>query len=61
LTITIHHPDWKKEPRAAGFIRNSRIADDCDVLLALVAKDRKGGTEDTVKKARAHGKKVILL
>ena len=33
-----------------NYARNTLIAEKSDVLLALVAKDRKGGTEDTIKK-----------
>lgn len=62
LTITIHHADWNGPAgRAAGFVRNTRIAEDADVLLALVAEDRKGGTEDTVRKAIKLGKRVIYV
>jgi len=34
----------------ACFQRNSLIADNSDILIAVVAKDRQGGTEDTVRK-----------
>jgi hypothetical protein len=62
LTITIHFPHWNGPAgKAAGFVRNTKIAEDCDVLIALVAEDRTGGTEDTVKKALKLGKKVILI
>jgi len=61
LTIVIHFPDWKKHGKAAGFVRNSMIAENCDVLLALVAMDRTGGTEDTVRKAEKLAKKVVLV
>ncbi len=60
LTITVHYPNWGAG-RHAGFLRNSRIAGDADVLIAVVASDRKGGTEDTIKKAERLGKKVILV
>lgn len=60
-TIIIHYPDWDTYGRGAGFVRNTKIAEDCDVLLALVAPDRKGGTEDTVKKAMKMGKQIILV
>ena len=36
--------------RGAGFVRNGDIAKDSDVLIACVAPDRTGGTEDTIKK-----------
>jgi hypothetical protein len=50
IPITIYHPDWEKRGRGAGFVRNTDIAKDSDVLIACVAEDRKGGTEDTIKK-----------
>lgn len=61
FTITIHYPDWRRHGKAAGFVRNQLIADDCDFLIALPAKDRTGGTEDTIRKAKKLNKPVILL
>lgn len=61
LTITIHYADWNGIGKPAGFVRNTKIATDCDILIALVAEDRSGGAEDTVRKALALGKEVILL
>ena len=61
VTITIHFPNWHAYGRAAGPKRNTKIAEDCNVLLALVAKDRKGGTEDTIRKVQKLGKEVRLL
>lgn len=68
LTIIIHYPDWLNaamrpnfNTMAAGFIRNSKIAEDCDVLIAVVADNRKGGTEDTVKKVEKLGKHVVIV
>lgn len=50
VPITIHYARWKKHGNAAGFMRNGDIARDADVLIACVAFDRKGGTEDTIDK-----------
>jgi hypothetical protein len=61
LTITIHYPNWEKYGKSAGFKRNTNIAEDCDVLIAIVAEDRKGGTEDTIKKAEKLGKEIIFV
>jgi hypothetical protein len=36
--------------RIINYDRNTLIAIDSDILIALVAKDRKGGTEDTISK-----------
>jgi hypothetical protein len=48
--ITICYPNWAKFGKAAGFIRNGRIAELSDVLIACVTEERTGGTEDTIKK-----------
>lgn len=53
--------DWKKYGRGAGFIRNTYIAEDSDILIACVAEDRKGGTEDTIKKYLDIGKDQLIL
>lgn len=49
LPKLIHKADWSKG-KSAGFIRNGLIAESSDILIACVAADRKGGTEDTIKK-----------
>ncbi len=59
IPIVIHHPDWSKG-RWAGLARNTLIAEDCDVLLAMPSATRTGGTEDTIKKAEQLGKEIIL-
>lgn len=62
ITIVIHHADWNGPlGKAAGLSRNTLIAMDCDILIALPAPDRTGGTEDAIKKALNLGKKVILV
>jgi hypothetical protein len=53
--------NWKKYGKGAGFIRNTDIAENSDILIACVAKDRKGGTEDTIKKYLKRGKKKLFL
>lgn len=42
--------DWERHSKGAGFIRNTDIAKNSDILIAVVSDDRKGGTEDTIKK-----------
>lgn len=65
IPITIHYAKWSKYGTRAGFIRNADIAQDADILIAAVAADREGGTEDTIKKfLNLLGKspdKVILI
>jgi hypothetical protein len=61
VTIKIYYAQWDKLGKGAGFARNTYIARDSDVLISLVADDRLGGAEDTIKKAEKMGKKIILL
>jgi hypothetical protein len=61
VPIKIYYAQWNKLGRGAGFARNTNIAEDADVLIAVVASDRKGGTEDTVKKAKKMGKEIVLV
>lgn len=50
-TPTLWFPaKWNKHGKMAGFIRNTDIAQNSDILIACVAHNRKGGTEDTIKK-----------
>ena len=48
--IVVHRANWTRDGKAAGFVRNTQIAKDADLMLALVAEDRTGGTEDTLRK-----------
>ncbi len=61
ISITIHHAHWEKYGKPAGPIRNTLIARDCNVLIALPSEGREGGTEDTISKVEKLGKKVILV
>lgn len=72
IPIVIHAPNrnnlnkelLKINPRAAfaiiNYARNTLIAQDADILIAIIADDRTGGTEDTIKKAMKLGKQIIL-
>ena len=50
IPILIVYPDWDKYGKSAAFKRNTPVAEMSDIMIACVAKDRKGGTEDTIKK-----------
>lgn len=64
LPITIHYPDvpanaQKREYAQACFARNTLIAQECDILLALPGET--GGTWDTIKKAKSFNRPVVIL
>ena len=54
--IILHHAQWSILGRRAGFVRNGFIARDADLLIACVAADRTGGTEDCIGKFLVKGK-----
>lgn len=62
ITIKIYYAEWRRLGRGAGFTRNGLIARDADILIACVAPDRTGGTEDTIRKFEKLNKgKAILV
>ena len=52
IWMVVWKAEWDKYGKPAGFIRNTTIARNGDVVIACVASDRRGGTEDTIKKFR---------
>jgi len=73
IPIKIHYPNkskldpekLKKNAKWAyaeiNFARNTLISQDSDILICVVASDRKGGTEDTIKKAEKMNKTIVLV
>jgi predicted Rossmann fold nucleotide-binding protein DprA/Smf involved in DNA uptake len=51
-------PRWRFAQRYHA--RNAEIAAACEVMLAFVAPDRRGGTEDAIRCAEALGKRVMV-
>jgi hypothetical protein len=65
LDVVVHAPDlgevstrWQANRRY--YARNQAIVDDSDRIIAFVAADRTGGTEDTIRRAKRAGKPVEL-
>ena len=54
-------PKSKWEFTERAYARNQLIADECDIMYALVHHDRSGGTEDAARRTRALGKPVVLI
>jgi hypothetical protein len=66
LEVKIFRPDLAgaKSPGAVTrryHARNQQIVDAADEVFALVAPNRRGGTEDTIKRAKRKGIPVTLL
>ena len=61
IPILIFYPNWKEYGKAAGFIRNEKIAQHSTrALIACVTTDRTGGTEDTIKKYKKFCKEMSI-
>lgn len=61
VPIKIYYAQWDKLGKGAGFARNADIAKDSDILIAVVADDRTGGAEDTIRKAARMNKSMVIL
>ena len=54
--------DWNTFGWKAGLIRNTSIALKSDILIAMVSKNRNGGTEDTIRKFVCfHGYEYLMV
>ena len=63
IWMVVWPAEWNKDGqyrRWAGFERNTIIAQNGDVVIACVADDRTGGTEDTIKKFKKFKPKGII-
>jgi predicted Rossmann fold nucleotide-binding protein DprA/Smf involved in DNA uptake len=65
FAVVVHKPDldgaatrWQIADRY--YARNQRIVDDSEIIVAFLAPDRKGGTEDAIRRARRARKPVEL-
>lgn len=56
----IFKPDWNKYGKAAGFIRNQTIVDNCDMVLAFWDGESRG-TADTIAKAKKAKKPTFIV
>lgn len=59
IPLTVHAADWATLGRSAGPVRNARIVADCDEVWAFW-DGRSRGTLDTIRKAVAAGKMVVI-
>lgn len=61
IPILIFYAEWNRSGKGAGVIRNTDIVTTADVIIALPAQDRTGGTEDSIRKALDLEKQVIIV
>lgn len=60
IPVTIIRPDYTKYGKGAPFIRNTTIAEKCNLMVAFWDGQSRG-TEDVIKKAVKLGKRVTII
>lgn len=60
LEITVFYPDWKKYGRRAGYIRNEKIVNACDRLIAFWDGQSRG-TNHSINMARDQGTEYDII
>ncbi len=59
LPIQIFNADWEKYGKSAGFIRNKKIVDNCDAVIAFWDGDSRG-TKSSMNFAEKAGKQITV-
>lgn len=59
IELVEHIPDWDGLGKVAGFVRNKKIIDDCDVVLAFF-DGSSHGTQDSLDYAKEKKKITII-
>lgn len=60
IQLVEHLPDWGKYGNRAGMMRNKKIVDESDFILAFW-DGRSPGTDDTIDEARLSKKPTLII
>jgi len=60
IETKIFYPDWNKHGKKAGFLRNSDIVNEAELIVAFWDKSSKG-TKDSLDKALKLNKRVLII
>lgn len=60
IPTKIFLPDWEKHGKAAGFIRNTDIINEAELVVAFWDQ-KSNGTKDSIEKADKAGKKILII
>ncbi len=60
IETKIFLPDWQTHGKIAGFLRNTDIVNESELIVAFWDQNSKG-TKDSIDKANKLGKKVIIV
>ncbi len=59
IPVTVFHPDWYKHGRGAGYVRNAKMAEDAEALIALWDGESRG-TKHMITTAHHHRLQVYV-
>lgn len=60
IEVEIYRPDWDKYGKSAGFLRNTTIVENSEIIIAFW-DGKSHGTQDTINKCKKSGKEVIIV
>ena len=60
IETKIFLPDWKKHGKIAGFLRNTDIIENADLVIAFWDQKSKG-TKDSIDKANKLNKEILII
>ncbi len=60
IDLIVFSADWKKYGLRAGPIRNTRIVNESDYMIAFPSRKSGKGTQDSIRKAQKKGISVVI-
>jgi hypothetical protein len=60
IKTEIFYPEWSKYGKKAGFLRNTKIIENADLIVAFWDGTSKG-TLDSIEKSKKNNKKIIII
>ncbi len=60
IEVKIFLPNWDKFGKVAGFLRNTEIVNESELIVAFWDGESKG-TADSIEKAKKQNKKIIII
>jgi len=60
IETKIFYPDWEKHGKRAGFLRNTDIIENAELVVAFWDQSSKG-TLDSINKTKEQNKKLIII
>lgn len=60
LPLDLYPADWERLGKRAGPVRNEKMAENADALVAIMVKSGSPGTKDMIRRAKRRGLRVYV-